>query len=324
MKALYLTQKGGSEALVYDDLPDPVIEDPMDVIVRVRAAGMNRLDVMQRAGTHGATPLQYPFISGKEFAGDVVEVGSQVTGFKPGDRIYGATSRCYAELTRVRLGGRIHQDAAELIPEGLSYEEAASIPTSTSMAFHMLHCDGKLRSEQDVLIMGGGSGTGVYGIQFAKAAGARVITTAGSDEKLEKAKALGADEVINHREMPEFSARVRELTGGQGVDLVFEHIGTPVWESCFASLRRRGRLVICGVTAGHWVKLHLGQLWSKELGVIGSTNYPEEDFNAIARLVERGLIHGVVDSVFPLDKTAEAQKRMESGDFFGKIVLTVS
>jgi alcohol dehydrogenase len=172
--------------------------------------------------------------------------------------------------------------------------------------------------------MGGGSGTGVYGIQFAKAAGARVITTAGSDEKLEKAKALGADEVINHRETPEFSDRVRELTGGQGVDLVFEHIGTPVWESCWASLKRRGRLVICGVTAGHWVSLHLGQLWSKELGVIGSTNYPEEDFNAISRLVERGLVHGVVDSVFPLDKTAEAQKRMEYGDFFGKIVLTVS
>ena len=324
MKALYLSKKGDTDALTYGDLPDPVIADPMDVIVRVRAAGMNRLDVMQRAGTHGATPIEYPFITGKEFGGDVVEVGTQVTRFKPGDRIYGAASRCYAELTRVRLGGRIHQDAAELIPEGLSYEEAASIPTSTSMAFHMIHCDGKIRSEQDVLVMGGGSGTGVYGIQFAKAAGARVITTAGSDEKLKKAKALGADEVINHREMPEFSKRVLELTDGLGVDLVFEHIGTPVWESCWASLKRHGRLVTCGVTAGHWVSLHLGQLWQRELSVIGSTNCPEEDFGAINRMVERGIIHGVVDSVFPLEKAAEAHKRMESRDFFGKVVLTVT
>ena len=254
----------------------------------------------------------------------MVDVGSQVMEFKAGDRIYGASSRCYAELTRVRLGGRIHQDAAEPIPDRLSYEEAAALPTSTSMAFHMLHCDGKLRSDQDVLVMGGGSGTGVYGIQFAKVAGARVIATVGTEEKVEKAKELGADDVINHRDVPEFSQRVRELTRGQGVDIVFEHIGTPVWESCWASLKRRGRIVSCGVTAGHWVSLHLGQLWSKEFSVIGSTNYPEEDFNGINRLVERGLVRAVVDSVFPLEATAEAQKRMESRDFFGKIVLTVS
>ena len=324
MKALYLSKKGGPEALEYGELPDPVIEDPMDVIVRVRAAGMNRLDVMQRDGSHGSTPQQYPFITGGEFSGDVVEVGSQVSRFKPGDRIYGAASRCYAEIARVRLGGRIHQDAAEKMPEGLSYEEAAAIPTSASMAFHMLHCDGKIRSDQDVLILGGSSGTGVYGIQFAKAAGARVIATAGSDEKLEKAKSLGADEVINHRETPEFSQRVLELTDGQGVDLVFEHIGTPVWKNCWASLKRRGRLVICGVTAGHWVSLHLGHLWSRELSVIGSTNYPEEDFEGIDGMVQRGLLRGIVDSVFPLENTGEAQERMKAGDFFGKIVLKVS
>ena len=323
MKALYLSGKGDTDVLTFGDLPDPVISDPRDIIVRVRATAMNRLDIMQREGTHGATPTKYPFVTGKEYAGEVVEVGSQVTGFKPGDRVFGTGNNTYAELVRVQLTPGIRHETAELMPEDLSYEEAAVMPVAFSMAWHMLHCGGKVHAGQDVLVMGAGSGTGSGGIQLAKVAGARVITTASTNEKLEKARALGADEVINYQETPEFSKRVLDLTEGQGVDLVFEHIGTPVWESCFASLKRGGILVTCGVTAGHRVSLHLGQLWRRELTIIGSDVNSEEDFGTIARLAGQGAIHGVVDSVFPLEPASEAQERMKSRDFFGKIVLTV-
>ncbi|MCZ6891836.1 MAG: zinc-binding dehydrogenase [Chloroflexi bacterium] len=324
MKALYVPQTGDTDVLTVGELPGPTINGPLDVIVRVRAAAVNRLDTFERGGSHGATPRQFPHITGKEFAGEVAEVGPDVTRLKVGDRVFGTGSHTHAEYVKVDSSGQAFEESVEPMPAGLSYEDAAAIPTSFSVAYHMLHCDGKLRAGEDVLVMAAGSGTGSSGIQLAKAAGARVITTAGTDEKLEKATALGADEVINYQTMPEFAKRVLELTGGQGVDLVFEHIGAPVWENCWASLKRGGRLVSCGVTAGHRVSLHLGQLWMRRLTLIGSVNNPEVDLKIIQGLVEQGAVHPVVDSVMPLEDAAEAHRRLEARDFFGKIVLTVA
>lgn len=323
MKALAVEGTGGIDSLRFSDYPEPSIVNPTDIIVRVRATTVNRLDVFRREGSHGAAPLQFPYIAGAEYAGDVVKVGSGVTRFKPGDRIFGPGSHTHAQYARVGPNAGGHQGEPELIPEGLSYEEAAAIPISFCMAWHSLHCDGNMRAGEDVLVMGASSGLGSSGIQLARSVGARVITTAGSDAKLEKARALGADEVINYQTLPAFSARVRELTGGRGVDLVFDHIGTPVWAECFASLKRRGRLVSCGVTAGHWVSLHLGQLWMRELKIIGSTNDQGTDFRTIADMTARRVIRPVVDSVFSLEEGAEAHQRLESRDFFGKVVLSV-
>jgi NADPH:quinone reductase-like Zn-dependent oxidoreductase len=324
MKALCITKVGGMEALSIEDLPKPVISDPMDIIVKVRNSAMNRLDLFQRAGSHASAPAVFPYIPGKEFSGDVVEVGSAVTRFKPGDPVMGTGNHFHAEYALVRPNVGIHQEAVEIIPPGVSYEEASAIPISFSMAWRMLHTDGKIRTAENVLIMGAGSGTGSCGIQLAKIAGARVITTAGTDGKLEKAKAWGADEIINYKDVAKFSKRVLELTNGDGVDMIFEHIGTPVWEECFASLKHHGRLVTCGVTGGHRVSLHLGQMWRRELSVIGSTNHPELDLKTIAVLAGRGLIRGVVDSVFTMEEGAASHERMEAGDFFGKIVMKIA
>ena len=326
MKAVYVSKVGDTLDLTYGDLPEPVIADPFDMIVRVRATAMNRHDVFSGEGTHDTTErggIKLPFITGWEYAGDVVEVGPQVTRFKVGDRVFGPSVFTHAEFVRARAGPGLPQEAVEPIPSNLSYEDAAAIPRSFCVAWHMLHCRGNLRTGEDVLVMGAGSGTGSSGIQLCKAAGARVITTANTNDKLEKAKALGADEVIDSRRTPEFSGRVLELTDGQGVDVIFEHIGTPVWESCIASLKRGGRFITCGVTAGHRVSLHLGNLWRREQTLIGASTKPQDDFETLRRLAGRGVIRGVVDSVFLLEAYKEAWQRMKSREFFGKVILTI-
>ena len=324
MRALCISKLGDAPVLACLEQPEPTLRDAMDIIVRVRAAGVNRVDVFRRAGTHGTTPERFPFIVGRDFAGDVEEVGSEVSRLKIGDRVFGTGSYAQAELMRVNSNGQLSQESVELIPDDLSYEDAASVPTAFSMAYHMLHCDGHLQAGEDVLVMGASGGVASGGVQIAKAAGARVIATAGTAEKLERARALGADDVFNYRQVQKFSSLIQELTGGQGVGLVLEHIGGPVWEECWASLKRGGRYVICGVTAGHRVSLHLGQLWMRRLSLIGSLNDPENDLKIVADLIERGAVYPVVDSVFPLEEAAEAHKRMEARDFFGKIVLTIS
>jgi NADPH:quinone reductase-like Zn-dependent oxidoreductase len=169
--------------------------------------------------------------------------------------------------------------------------------------------------------MAAGSGIGSAAIQVGKLAGARVITTASTQEKLDKAKTLGADAGINYRETPEFSRKVLELTGGAGVHVLFEHIGAPVWQECYASLRHGGRFVTSGVTAGHRVELHFGQLWTRELSLLGTAMKPREDMPKIMRLVAAGKLRGVVSQVFPLAEAAQAHAVMERSQFFGKIVV---
>ena len=225
----------------------------------------------------------------------------------------------------VTVGSKLAMEAGDAshMPDGLSYEEAAAIPISFSMAWHMLHCKGNLKSGEDILVMAAGSGTGTSGIQMAKAAGARVIAGSSSDDKLDKARALGADEVINYQQIPEFSKRVRDLTDGQGVGFVFESIGAPVWEQCFASIKYGGRLVICGVTGGHKTSLHLGQLWMREISIIGCINEPGNDLEDVVKMIDAGSIRAVVDFVLPLDSTEQAYDRMKERNFFGKVVLTI-
>jgi NADPH:quinone reductase-like Zn-dependent oxidoreductase len=180
----------------------------------------------------------------------VLAVGDAVSRFKPGDRVMGEGSGTYAEIARSR------EDSLAIMPESLSYEEAAAIPTVFSAAYHMLICRAHLAIGETMLVMAGGSGVGSAAIQIGKAMSARILTTASSEEKLERARALGAHVGINYR-VQDFAPRVREETNGEGVDLVFEHIGSPVWEGCFATLKRGGRLVTCGVTAGYLVTPHL-------------------------------------------------------------------
>lgn len=314
MKAVFIPETGGPEVLTYGDVPEPET-GPADLLVRVRAAALNRRDVFAREGSHGVRP-PLPHVPGLEVAGEVAEAGPEARGFRVGDRVLGrCRSGGYAELARVEAAD------AYPFPDWMSFEEAACVAVPFGTAWRMLVRRAALESGEDLLVMAAGSGIGVGAIQLGKLLGARVITTAGSQWKLDKAAELGADAGVNYREFPEFSRKVRELTRGEGVHVVFEHIGAAVWRECFASLRRGGRFVNSGVTAGHRAELHLGQLWTRELTLMGTTMRPREDMPEIMRLVREGKLRGVVSEVLPLRDAGRAHDLMERSEFFGKIVL---
>ena len=314
MKAVFIPETGGPEVLTYGDMPEPET-GAAELLVRVRAAALNRRDVFAREGSHGVRP-PLPHVPGLEVAGEVAKAGPEARGFEVGDRVLG---RCrgggYAELARVEAAD------AYPFPEWMSFEEAACIAVPFGTAWRMLVRRAALQPGEDLLVMAAGSGIGVGAIQLGKLLGARVITTAGSRWKLDKAAELGADAGIDYKEFPEFSRKVRELTRGEGVHVVFEHIGAAVWRECFASLRRGGRFVNSGVTAGHRAELHLGQLWTRELTLMGTTMRPREDMPEIMRLVREGKLRGVVSEVLPLRDAGRAHELMERSEFFGKIVL---
>lgn len=320
MKAVYLTTQGGIDALQYGDLPDPT-PGPEEALVRVRATSINRRDLFEREGSHGVRLASERHVPGLDIAGEVVALGAEAARrgrFAIGDRVFGvATGGAYAELARA--------DLAELqpIPPNLSFEEAAAVPTVYAAAYRALVVRAGMRMGEEVLIMAAGSGVGSAGILLAKAAGCRVLTTASTGEKLEKARDLGADVGINYRETPEFSRAVLAATEGRGVDLVYEHIGAPVFEQAYRSIKEGGRLVTNGVTAGHLAQLHLGRLWTREITLIGSTMHPALDLGAVVPLLARGLVRPVIDRVLPLRDAAQAHRVLESNNFFGKVVLAL-
>ncbi|MEK7268330.1 MAG: alcohol dehydrogenase catalytic domain-containing protein, partial [Nitrospirota bacterium] len=269
MKAVVFHQHGGPEQLRYEDVAPPQISSD-EVLIRVKACALNHLDIWIRQGIPGYR-IPLPHISGCDVAGVIQQVGPGVTHLAVGDRVFvspglscwqcemccsGRDNLCpsfkilgaqvdggYAEL--VKVPGR----NAIPLPKGLTFEQAAAFPLVSVTAWHMLFALGELRPGEAVLVMGAGSGVGSIAVQMARFAGARVITTVGSDEKIPKASALGAEEVINHAK-EDVSKRVKEWTGGRGVDVVIEHIGPEVWEACFLSLAKGGRLVTCGATTG--------------------------------------------------------------------------
>jgi NADPH:quinone reductase-like Zn-dependent oxidoreductase len=203
----------------------------------------------------------------------------------------------------------------------MSFTEAAAIPIVGHTAWHCLVTQGQVRPWDDVLIHAAGSGVGSMGIQIAKMMGARVITTAGSNWKLEKAKELGANEVINYRETPNISQRVKELTGGKGVDLVFDCVGADVWEESLLCLKPGGRLVITGVTSGARANMDLSILQGRPLHLMGSGGRSRRTFGDMMKMVNQGALHGIVGRVFSLEEVAEAHRVMEARDFFGKLVI---
>ena len=314
MKAVYVSEYGGPDKLVYGDVEAPEI-GPEQVLVQVRACALNRREMFAREGSQG-TRTSLPMVLGMEGAGEVVEVGEDVPNFKVGDRVLGGMPGAYAEYARSN-----YMDLYQM-PDGMSYEEASSIYVSFATAWHLLMCKARVEIGQDVLVMAGGSGVGIAAIQIARMASCRVLTTAGTDEKLELAHSLGADQGINYR-TEDMAARVMELTDGQGVDVVLDHIGASVWEQCFASLKTGGTFINCGVSAGYRVEFHLGQLWTRELTIMGSRMKPREDMPKILPLFARGDLKPVVASVFPLEEADKAHRVMEESDFFGKVVLKV-
>ncbi|HEY6264210.1 MAG TPA: zinc-binding dehydrogenase [Candidatus Acidoferrum sp.] len=342
MKAIVFQEHGGPEVLKYTDAPDPVVR-ANEVLVRVKACALNHLDLWVRRGIPGV-PFPRPHIPGSDVAGEIAAVGADVTTARVGEKVVLAPGvscgKCAACISgqdnRCRqftnLGYLIDGGCAEFVrvpevnclpyPENLSFEQAASIPLVFQTAWHMLVARAELQPGEDVLILGAGSGVGSAAVQVAKFFGARVIATAGSDEKLQKAKELGADQLINHKTQ-KIREEVRRITGKRGVDVVFEHVGTATWDESIASLAPSGRLVTCGATTGYDAKIDLRFLFSRQLSLLGSYMGTKSDLQTVMKLVAAGRLKPVVDRVFPLAEAAAAHSYLESSSQFGKVVLKV-
>ncbi len=342
MKAIVFHQHGAADVLKYTDAPDPAIR-PNEVLVRVRACALNHLDLWVRRGIPGV-PIPLPHIPGSDISGEIAQIGADVTTVRAGQKVVlapGVTcGKCAACVSgqdnRCRyftnLGYLIDGGYAEFVrapevnclpyPENLTFEEAASIPLVFQTAWHMLLVRAELQPGEDVLVLGAGSGVGSAAIQIAKFFGARVIATAGSDEKLAKAKELGADHLINHKTQ-KIREEVRRITNKRGVDVVFEHVGTATWDDSLASLAAGGRLVTCGATTGYDAKVDLRFLFSRQLSLLGSYMGAKSDLHSVMRLVASGRFKPIVDCVFPLAEAAAAHAYLESSSQFGKVVLAV-
>ena len=342
MKAVFFREHGGTHKLSYEDFPTPTI-GPKEVLVRVKACALNHLDIWIREG-NPAYPMPLPHILGSDVAGIVEQAGSHTEGVTVGQRVFISPGiscwHCDACLAGRDnfcrsygiLGALAHGGYAEYvkvpfrnvlpIPGDLSFEQAAAFPLVSVTASHMLFALAGLQHGETVLIMGAGSGVGMMAVQMAKLAGARVITTVGSEDKIPKAVALGADAVINHAKET-VAERVRQLTERRGVDVVIEHIGPEVWDTCMESLAKGGRLITCGATTGGDVTLNLRAVFSRQLTIKGSYMGTRAELVKAAELVGRGRLTPVIDRAFPLQEARAAQDLMLGRQFFGKIVLTM-
>ncbi|MFN2470484.1 MAG: zinc-binding dehydrogenase [Gaiellaceae bacterium] len=327
MKVIRIHEDGGPEVLRYEDAPDPEAA-PGEVLIRLRAASLNRLDVWIRKGLPS---VPKPRILGADGAGFVEALGEGVEGFEPGQQV--VINPGLEHEGRITVVGE-HTDGthAELIAVpasnvyplegGLSFEEAAAFPLVFETAYRMLVTKAQLAKGEWVLVWGVGSGVGSASLAIAQALGARVLATSSSDAKLERARELGADAVVNH-ETGDVAASVKRATEGRGVDVVVEHVGQATWQTSLQAARQEGRIVVCGATSGPNPPAALHRIWWKQLVVYGSTMGTRSDFEGAYELVASGRAMPVVDSVFPLADARKAHERMESGEHFGKIMLAI-
>jgi len=348
MKAVRIHQFGGPEVLTYEDVADPRPRKD-EVLVRVRACALNHLDIWVRKGLPG---VKLPHILGSDIAGEIVELGEYVSGaevgllksggLKIGQRVLlapmhfcGHCPKCLAGLQNqcrefTVLGNAVDGGNCELIavpaasvipiPDTLDFSQAASVPLVFVTAWHMLVTRAGVRPGQTVLVLGASSGVGIAAIQIAKLFHCRVITTAGDEAKLEKARGLGADFGINHYRQ-KISEEVRKITNKEGVDIVIEHVGAATWDESVKSLKSSGTLVTCGATTGPEVKIDLRHLFARQLTLLGSYMGTMADLYEVLGHVFAGKLKPVVDRVFPLKDLRAAHEYLEKSQMFGKIVV---
>lgn len=342
MKAALVRSFGDVDCIRVEDVPAPR-PGAGEAVVALRAASLNHLDLWVRKGR--GTLKDGCLILGSDGAGVVVEVGAGVTNVKPGDEVVvvaglscggceaclrGEQSDCaaFTIMGMARHGTfaeRVALPAVNLLPKprGLSFEEGAALGVAAVTAWRMLMTRGGLRSGETVVIHGVGGGVALAALQFARLAGAEAIVTSSSDDKLARARKLGARHAINYR-TEDVAARVLEVTGGRGADLVIDTVGAATWPLDVKLVRRGGRVVLCGVTTGATAPTDLRLLYWNEISLIGSTFGSHDDFRLMLRGVEANALKPVIDSIHPLDAVREATARMERGEQFGKIVLKVS
>lgn len=341
MKLARIHHHGGPEALIYEDAPEPRI-GPAEILLRVRACALNHLDLFVRAGMP-AVKIPMPRVLGSDIAGEVLAVGESCERVRPGWRallspgvscrqceqcLSGNDNLCrrYAVFGYGLDGGYTELLAAPEyavipIPNEMPFEHAAAAPLVTLTAWHMLVSRAQLQPGEDVLVLAASSGVGSCAIQIAKLFHCRVIATAGGEEKLAKARELGADYVIDHyRE--DISAEVKRITGRRGVDVVVEHVGAATWRKSLESLAPAGRLVTCGATTGYDAPLDLRYLFTKQYSLLGSFMGTMGELHRALKFVFDGKIRPVIDRVYRLAEIRAAHERLENKEQFGKIVVT--
>jgi NADPH:quinone reductase-like Zn-dependent oxidoreductase len=318
MKAVRIHEDGGPEVLRYEDVPDPE-PGPGEVLVELRASALNHLDVWVRKGLPS---VPKPRILGADGAGIRVDTGERVV-INPGIE-HGAAIHVIGEHgdgTNAELIA-VAESQVYPIPDGLSFEQAAAFPLVFETAYRMLVTRARLVEGEWVFLWGIGSGVSTAGLAIAKALGARTIVTSSSDEKLARARKLGADVTINHASA-DVKAEVREATGGRGADIVVEHVGEATWKTSLDVVRAGGRVTVCGATTGPNPPAALHRIWWKQLDVLGSSMGTRQDFEGAYELVASGRALPLVDEVFPLADAAAAHARLEAGEQMGKIVLRI-
>ena len=340
MKAACFHEHGGVDKLRYEDVATPS-PGPGEALIRVKAAALNHLDLFVRQGLpHLQLPL--PFWTGSDVAGEVTELGPGVAGWRLGERVavnpnltcgeceyclQGDDSLCVnfgilgehvpgglADYVKVRAGSLIR------LPDHVSFEDAAAFILVNMTAWRMLVTQARLRAAEDVLILGVGGGVASAAVQIAKLCGARVWVTSSSDQKLERAKAIGADELINYSR-EDWPKVVWERTGRRGVDVVLDSVGAQTWKGSLRCLARGGRLVTCGATSGPIGETDIRLVFWKQIRIIGSTMANRREVREVMAQLFRGALRSVVDRVFPLREAAQAQALLAEGKQFGKLVL---
>jgi alcohol dehydrogenase len=334
MKAAVLYKHGGPGTIVVDEnFPDPV-PGTNDVIVQVKATSLNYHDIFTRRGMPGLK-IPMPCVMGIDFAGDIIDVGKEVTDWRAGDRVL------IDPIDRVNLGGLIgemwHGGLAQYcrvpthhlvrLPDDVKYENAAALPVAYGTALRMISTNGEVKGGDKVLILGASGGVGTCSVLLAKMLGATVIACAGNSRKMEELRRIGADHVINYKEH-DFVQEIyrlytkphrRKLTGG--VDVVVNFTGGETWVPSLKVLRRGGKLLTCGATAGFDPREDIRYIWTFELRIIGSNGWMREDVQRLLELTESGHLRPIIDRVLPLDQVNEAFRMLEEREVFGKVIV---
>ena len=340
MKAVQFTDHGDTDVITYDE-HDDIEMGRDDVRIEMRAGALNHLDIWTRRGLPGLH-LEMPHIPGSDGAGVVTEIGDGVTRFEPGDRVAVSAGVSCGECEFCRDGDPtlcvsyhiigehvrgVHAEYAVVpednlveVPDHVDWVTAAAAPLVFQTAWRMLVRRGDLRPGESVLVLGASGGVGHAAVQIADYVGAEVYATASSDEKLEYAREIGADHVINY-EKAEFATEIRERTGKRGVDMVVDHVGAATWQDSLKSLARGGRLVTCGATTGGTPETNINRIFWNQLEVIGSTMATPGEVDDVLELVWDGEFEPRVRDVLPMSETTRAHEMLEEREGFGKVVV---
>jgi alcohol dehydrogenase len=323
MKAAVIERQGGLENLVYRDWPTPERRTG-EALVRVRACGLNHLDIFVRRGMPGF-PVPVPFISGGDIAGEIAEVGPEAGEWKVGDRVVMHPVTHEGMMGEEIPGGmaeyvRVSLDNLIRLPDSVGFDVAAAVPIAFGTSIRMLFEIGQIKPTDLILVLGASGGVGVACIQLAKMIGARVIAAAGSAEKCDSLRQLGADHTINYAEQ-EFSREAWKISGKQGVDVVINYTGGDTWVPSLKTMKPRGKLLTCGATAGFETANDMRFIWVRELQILGSNGYSKQDIATAIDHVAAGRVAPVISHRLPLSEAREAERLMEQRQFIGKIIL---